>query len=296
MRNKNIIGTGVALITPFNEDLTIDYNSLGCLIEDLILNHIDYFVILGTTAETSNLSLEEQDEVIAYIQEIVNGRIPLVLGVGGNSTRDVVSRIDSLDFSSFEAILSVVPYYNKPTQNGLIAHYSAISEACPVDVILYNVPSRSSLNMEVDTIVMLAKKCSNIIGIKEASGDMSQCMSLLNLCPRDFMVISGDDKMTFPIMALGGAGVISVQAMYFPALFSQMINFIRMGNINEARECHFKLLESVDMFYIEGNPAGVKQSLFYKGVIKSNQLRLPLMKMSQANAEKFTLLLNRNDM
>jgi 4-hydroxy-tetrahydrodipicolinate synthase len=162
MRNKNIIGTGVALITPFNEDLTIDYNSLGCLIEDLILNHIDYFVILGTTAETSNLSLEEQDEVIAYIQEIVNGRIPLVLGVGGNSTRDVVSRIDSLDFSSFEAILSVVPYYNKPTQNGLIAHYSAISEACPVDVILYNVPSRSSLNMEVDTIVMLAKKYKDL--------------------------------------------------------------------------------------------------------------------------------------
>ena len=296
MRNKNIIGTGVALITPFNEDLTIDYDSLGFLIEDLILNHIDYFVILGTTAETSNLSLEEQDQVIAYIQKIVNERIPLVLGVGGNSTRDVIDRINSLNFSSIEAILSVVPYYNKPTQKGLIAHYSAISEACPVDVILYNVPSRSSLNMEVNTVVMLAKQYSNIIGIKEASGDLSQCMSLLNLCPRDFMVISGDDKMTFPIIALGGVGVISVQAMCFPALFSQMIHFIRIGNINKARECHFKLLESVDMFYIEGNPTGVKQSLFYKGLIKSNQLRLPLMKMSQANAQKFTLLLNRTDM
>ena len=294
MRNNKLIGTGVALITPFNEDFTIDFDSLGNLIDYLILNHIDYFVVLGTTAETSNLSPEEQTLIIKYVTKHVNQRVPIVLGVGGNNTIDILNRISHLDLKGIEAVLSVVPYYNKPTQEGLLIHYSKIAEALPIDLILYNVPSRSSLNIDVSTVVELANKYNNIIGIKEASGDMSQCMSLISSCPNDFMVISGDDKMTFLMMLLGGVGVISVQAMCFPNLFSQMVNYIKSSDIQSAKKCHYNLLKSVDMFYIEGNPTGIKESLFYKGLIKSNQLRLPLLKMSTKNSKKFASFLDNS--
>ncbi len=291
MRNKKLKGTGVALITPFLEDYRIDFQSLDNLIDSLI-DYVDYFVVLGTTAESSTLSIDEQYGVIEFISKKVQNRIPLVLGVGGNNTNYIINRIKELNLESFEAILSVVPYYNKPTQQGLIAHYSSIAEISPVDIILYNVPSRTSLNMSAESIGFLAHKYPNIIGVKDASGSIEGCMSLFHMCPDDFMIISGDDKMTFPILTLGGAGVISVQAMSFPLIFSKMVQYVFEGKLNEARKYHFKLLNSVDMFYIEGNPAGVKAALHIQGIISSNQVRLPLLKMSPNNAAKFKKFLN----
>ena len=290
MRNKKLIGTGIALITPFNNDYSIDFKSLENLIDNLI-ETVDYFVVMGTTAESSTLSLVEQNSIIEFISKKVENRIPLVLGVGGNNTLHIKNVINELNLDSFEAVLSVVPYYNKPTQQGLVAHYSSIAEISPVDIILYNVPSRTSLNMEANTVSFLANKYPNIIGVKEASGNIEGCMDLFDKCPDDFMIISGDDKMTFPILTLGGRGVISVQAMSFPRIFSKMVNHLLEGNVNEARKYHFKLLKSVDMFYVEGNPVGVKQALYMQGLISSNQVRLPLLKMSKNNANKFRKIL-----
>ena len=290
MRNKKLIGTGVALITPFNEDFTIDFNSLGVLIDHLIENKINYFVVMGTTAESATLSIEEQNKILKYIKEKTNNRVPIVFGLGGNDTNSILNRIHSLDFHGIEAVLSVCPYYNKPSQRGLLEHYSKISEVSPVDIILYNVPSRTALNIDVNTVVTLAERHSNIIGIKEASGNISQCMELILKCPSDFMIISGDDKMTFSIMSLGGVGVISVQAMAFPLLFSSMVKLILEKKIGEAKKCHYNLLKSVDMFYVDGNPPGVKQALKTIGICSSNQVRLPLVKMDSTNAKKISLL------
>ena len=260
MRNKKLIGTGVALVTPFKEDFSIDFDSLGNLINHLIDNGVDYMVVMGTTGESATLSLDEQQLIINYVKKIINNRVPIVVGMGGNNTNELVGRISSMDFSGIEAILSVSPYYNKPSQKGLLYHYSKISEASPVDIILYNVPSRTSLNINPETVVMLAEKHNNIIGIKEASGDIAQCMDLISSCPTDFMIISGDDKMTFPIMSLGGVGVISVQAMAIPAIFTQMVQALLDKNISLAQLHHYELLKSVDLFYIDGNPSGIKET------------------------------------
>ena len=291
MRNNNLRGTGVALITPFNEDFSIDFDSLGNLINHLIENNIDYFVVMGTTGESATLSLNEQDEVLDYVKKIVNNRVPLVLGVGGNNTQQVLDRISGLDFSDIDAILSVCPYYNKPSQQGLFAHYASIAEKSPVDIILYNVPSRTSLNINTETVVSLAEKYPNIIGIKEASGDISQCMDLISQSPDDFMIISGDDKMTFPIMSLGGVGVISVQAMAFPSTFSTMVNLILNKDVYAAQQYHYNLLKSVDLFYIDGNPPGVKEALYFLKICNSNQVRLPLVKMNRDNANRLNILI-----
>ena len=239
---------------------------------------------MGTTGESATLSLNEQNLIIAHAKKIINNRVPIVVGVGGNNTAEVVNRIGSMDFSGIEAILSVSPYYNKPSQKGLLYHYSMISEASPVDVILYNVPSRTSSNIEVKTVSELAEKHDNIIGIKEASGDISQCMDLVSSCPDGFMIISGDDKMTFPIMSLGGVGVISVQAMAIPQIFTNMVRALLDQNMLLAQSYHYELLKSVDLFYIDGNPSGIKEALYNIGICQSNQVRPPLVKMSRENA------------
>ncbi len=286
MRNKKLTGTGVALITPFKEDCSIDFDSLSNLINYLIKNGVDYMVVMGTTGESATLSLAEQNLIITHAKKIINNRVPIVVGVGGNNTAEVVNRIGSMDFSGIEAVLSVSPYYNKPSQKGLLYHYSKISEASPVDIILYNVPSRTSSNIEVKTVSELAKKHDNIIGIKEASGDISQCMDLISSCPDDFMVISGDDKMTFPIMSLGGVGVISVQAMAIPQIFTNMVQALLDQNMLLAQSYHYELLKSVDLFYIDGNPSGIKEALYSIGICQSNQVRPPLVKMSREHAAR----------
>tara|TARA_B100000427_G_scaffold210953_1_gene175902 strand:- start:310 stop:1206 length:897 start_codon:yes stop_codon:yes gene_type:complete len=293
MRNEKLTGTGVALITPFKEDCSIDFESLGNLINHLIENGVDYMVVMGTTGESVTLSLAEQNLIIAHAKKIINNRVPIVVGIGGNNTAEVVNRIDSMDFSGIEAILSVSPYYNKPSQKGLLSHYSMISEASPVDVILYNVPSRTSSNIEVKTVSELAEKHDNIIGIKEASGDIAQCMDLVSSCPDGFMIISGDDKMTFPIMSLGGVGVISVQAMAIPQIFTNMVQALLDQNMLLAQSYHYELLKSVDLFYIDGNPSGIKEALYNIGICQSNQVRPPLVKMSRENAARLNDLVKK---
>ncbi|MBF26148.1 MAG: 4-hydroxy-tetrahydrodipicolinate synthase [Flavobacteriales bacterium] len=292
MRNNKLIGTGVALVTPFNEDYTIDFPSLKRLIENLLENNIDYFVVMGTTAESATLSLQEQDQVIYFVNQIVKNKIPIVIGVGGNNTMDVIARIKNLDLSNVEAILCVSPYYNKPSQEGLVFHYEKIAEVSPVDIIMYNVPSRTAVNIEVNTVEYLSNKYSNIIAIKEASGNIAQCMDLITKCPDDFMIISGDDKMTLPIILLGGVGVISVQAMVFPLTFSDMVTSALNDNFNNASKQHYKLLKSVDLLYVDGNPSGIKEALSFLKICNSNQVRLPLVKMKKENAEALHNCLN----
>ena len=291
MRNNKLLGTGVALITPFKEDYTVDYQSLERLIRYLIEKGINYLVVMGTTAESATLNYDEQNEILSFVKKIVNNRLPLVFGLGSNNTAQLVNRINNISFEGIEAILSVAPYYNKPNQKGVFSHYDIIAKNTPVDIIIYNVPSRTAINIEPETVEKLAIKHKNIIGIKEASGDINNCMNLVSRCPDDFMIISGDDKMTYPIMSLGGIGVISVQAMAFPKLFTTMVNACLQSNYDIAKKQHYELLKSVDLFYIDGNPAGIKEALFFKNICNSNQVRLPLVKMDKKNAKKMHLLL-----
>jgi len=292
MRNNKLIGTGVALVTPFDDNYNIDFNSLEKIIENSIKNGIKYFVVLGTTGESVTLSIDEQDEILNFVIKIVNGRKPIVLGLGGNNTNFILNRLEKINFNNITAILSVSPYYNKPSQEGLFQHYSEIAKKCPVDIILYNVPGRTSSNINPQTIEKLACTHKNIIGVKEASGDIAQCMEIKQKLPNDFLLISGDDKMTFPIMMLGGHGVISVQAMAFPKIFSSMVDFALKENIKMAQKLHFRLLKSVDMFYIEGNPSGIKQALYFLGLSFTNQLRPPLLKMSKKNSDLLNNLIS----
>ena len=291
MRNNKLLGTGVALITPFKEDYTIDYQSLERLIEYLIEKEINYLVVMGTTAESATLNYDEQNEILSFVKKIVNNRLPLVFGVGSNNTAQLVNRIDNMNFEGIEAILSVAPYYNKPNQTGIFNHYDIVAKNTPVDIIIYNVPSRTAIHIEPDTVEKLALKHKNIIGIKEASGDINNCMDLISRCPDDFMIISGDDKMTYPIMSLGGVGVISVQAMAFPKLFTTMVDACLQSEYDVAKKKHYELLKSVDLFYIDGNPTGIKEALFFKNICNSSQVRLPLVKMDTDNAKKMHLLL-----
>ena len=291
MRNNKLLGTGVALITPFKEDYTIDYQSLERLIDYLIEKEINYLVVMGTTAESATLNYDEQNEILSFVKKIVNNRLPLVFGVGSNNTAQLVNRIDNMNFEGIEAILSVAPYYNKPNQTGIFNHYDIVAKNTPVDIIIYNVPSRTAINIEPDTVEKLALKHKNIIGIKEASGDINNCMDLISRCPDDFMIISGDDKMTYPIMSLGGVGVISVQAMAFPKLFTTMVDACLQSEYDVAKKKHYELLKSVDLFYIDGNPTGIKEALFFKNICNSSQVRLPLVKMDADNAKKMHLLL-----
>ena len=285
-------GTGVAIITPFNSDLSIDYKSLEKQIEHLISNNINYLVVLGTTGESVTQSESEKDELVRFIKEKVNKRVPIVLGMGSNNTQALVEKIKKTDFSGIDAILSVAPYYNKPTQEGLYQHFKAISEASPLPIILYNVPGRTSSNLSAKTTLRLAHDFKNIVAVKEASGDFSQVMYILKDKPEDFAVISGEDALTLPLISAGVSGVISVVANALPKEFSEMVQLALNDNFTEAKKIHYKLLEFIDTLFVEGNPAGVKEALSIKGITK-NHLRLPLVPVSKETHQKLKDLLSK---
>ena len=282
---------GVALITPFKEDESVDYEALGRLVDYQVQNGTDYLVVLGTTAETPTLTEEEKRNIINLVVSHVRGRIPIVLGVGGNCTRNVVEQLKHGDFTGIDAILSVVPYYNKPSQEGIYQHYKAIAEASPVPVILYNVPGRTGVNMAPETCLRLARDFENIIGVKEASGNISQMDEIIKNKPRDFMVISGDDGITFPLITLGAVGVISVIGNAFPREFSRMVRLALNGDYEKALQIHHRFTELFSLLFVDGNPAGVKCLLNAMGFIE-NELRLPLVPTRITTYEKIRNVLN----
>ena len=277
---KELIGTGTALITPFNNDHSIDFDALSRIIEQQIAGGTNYFVMLGTTGESATLSNEEKIAVVSHIKKVNAGRLPLVLGVGGNNTSDVVEQLKSLNTDGLTAILSVSPYYNKPNQQGIIYHYTEVANASPLPIILYNVPGRTGSNMTASTQLELAKH-PNIVATKEASGNMEQVMSILKDKPADFLVISGDDALTFPILACGGSGVISVINHIFPRTFSGMVKSALQGDIIAARASHERVLESSIAIFADGSPGGIKTMLHEKQLC-GTAVRPPLW---QVNAQ-----------
>ena len=283
---------GVALITPFNEDGTIDFPALARLIEYQIQNGIDYLVALGTTAETPTLTEDENARVRAFIIEKVNGRVPIVLGLGGNNTNAIVENLKTQNFDGIDAILSVVPYYNKPSQEGIYQHYKAIASATKLPVILYNVPGRTGVNMTAETTLRLARDFDNIVAIKEASGNITQMDDIIKNKPSDFMVISGDDGITFPLITLGAVGVISVIGNAFPREFSRMVRLALNGDYASALTIHHRFTELFSLLFIDGNPAGVKCLLHAMGYIQ-NQLRLPLVPTRITTYEKIRDVLQK---
>ncbi|CAI8908957.1 4-hydroxy-tetrahydrodipicolinate synthase [Chryseobacterium sp. IT-36CA2] len=272
-------GVGVALVTPFNEDLSVDFDSLTKLVEYNIENGTNYLVVLGTTAEAATLSAGEKKQVIEHIIKVNNKRLPLVLGIGGNDTLDVKKQIEEADLSAFEAVLSVSPYYNKPNQEGLYQHYKALASTGK-NIIIYNVPSRTGQNVEADTTLRLAKEFPNLFLIKEASPNILQYFDILRKKPEGFSLVSGDDEYTLPVTLAGGDGVISVIGQAYPKEFSTMVQLAFEGKVKEAYEIHNKLVDITRMIFAEGNPCGIKVILAEKGIIK-NFLRLPLVKASE---------------
>lgn len=272
----SLIGTGVALVTPFKKDFSVDVNALKAIVNFQIDNGIDYLVVLGTTAESATLSKIEKELIIRTVVDANKGRLPLVLGVGSNNTQEVVQELKSGNFSDFVALLSVSPYYNKPTQEGIYQHFKAISEASPLPIILYNVPGRTASNMLPSTIIKLATDFKNIIAVKEAAGDIVQAMKLIKDKPKDFLVISGDDMITLPMILAGGSGVISVIAEGFPKQFSEMVHLGLNKRVEEAYKLHYLLMDCIDLIFEQGNPAGIKE-VFYSLGLSENTVRLPLV-------------------
>lgn len=277
---QSLIGTGVALVTPFKKDFSVDTEALAKITNYVIEGGVEYLVILGTTAESATLNAEEKEVVIETIVAANNGRVPMVLGVGGNNTAEVVSELKTKDLSRFTAILSVSPYYNKPTQEGIYQHFKAVSEASPISIIVYNVPGRTASNMLPSTVVRLANDFKNIIGIKEAAGDIVQAMKLIQTKPEGFLVISGDDMITLPMVLAGGAGVISVIGEGFPKEFSEMVRLGLNKKAVEAYKIHYKLADSIDMIFEQGNPAGIKEVFKHLG-LSENTVRLPLVTVDE---------------
>ena len=292
MINNKLTGMGVALITPFKTDESIDFDALARIVEHQIKNGTDYLVVCGTTAETPTLTEKEKDEVTRFVINCVAGRLPIVLGVGGNNTKAVVEKLKNFEYNGVDAILSVTPYYNKPSQEGLYQHYSAIAKASPLPVILYNVPGRTGVNMLPTTTLRLANEFKNICAIKEASGNFSQIDEIIKNKPADFMVISGDDGITFPLITLGAVGVISVIGNAFPREFSRMVRLALDGDYNSARTIHYRFTELIELLFVEGNPAGVKSMLAVMGFI-GNKLRLPLVPNTIMTYEKIRHVLNQ---
>ena len=290
-QNK-FIGTGVAITTPFKADLSIDFPSLEKHLEHLISNGINYLIVLGTTGEAVTLFDSEKEELINFIKEKVNKRIPIVLGVGGNNTQAVLNKINETDFNGIDAILSVSPYYNKPTQEGIYQHFKAIAETSPVPVILYNVPERTSSNINAETTLRLAHDFKNIVAIKEASGDLSQAMYIIKDKPKDFIVLSGEDKLCLPLMAIGVSGVISVVANAYPKEYSSMVQLALQNNFKDAEKIQYQLLELIDYLFIEGNPAGVKEALSVMGIIEKT-VRLPLVSVGKKTSLKIKELVDQ---
>jgi 4-hydroxy-tetrahydrodipicolinate synthase len=273
---QKFVGMGVALVTPFTEDLQVDYAALRKLVSYNIDNGTDYLVINGTTAESATITAEEKEQIIAVIAEENNGRLPLVLGVGGNNTQQVVAELKRLDLSAIDGILSVAPYYSKPTQEGFYQHFKAVSEASPKPVIVYNVPGRTAKNMEPQTTLRLAADFDNIVGVKEAGNNQQQYYALLKDAPEDFLIISGDDDLALGAVLGGGAGVISVIGQGFPKEFSTMIRLGLEGKNKEAFELHYRLMDIVSMIFEENNPAGIKSVLKHLD-ITTDKVRLPLV-------------------
>lgn len=283
-------GLGVALITPFKENKEIDYSALDRMIEHLIDSDVDYIVVLGTTGETATLTPDERTKIRRHVVDKVNGRLPLVIGMGGNCTSSLVEEIKNADHSGYSAILSVAPFYNKPSQEGLFRHFSMIAEASPLPVILYNVPGRTGVNISAATTLRLANKYHNIIAIKEASGNFKQIEEIIHNRPEGFEVISGDDALTYPLLSLGAEGVISVVGNAFPKEFGRMVRLCLEGRFNEALPIHHKFSRLYDELFVDGNPAGVKSLLHDMGFIE-NELRLPLVPTRIETSEELRKIL-----
>ena len=276
MNTNKFTGTGVAIITPFRKDFSLDLESLENIINFNIKNGVNYFVVLGTTAETATLNKEEKELIISTVKKVNNNRVPLILGIGGNHTAEVVNELKTRDFKGFDAILSVSPYYNKPTQEGIYQHFKAIAQTSPLPILLYNVPGRTSSNMLPSTVIRLANDFDTIIGIKEAAGDIVQAMKLIQNTPKDFLIISGDDMITLPMVLAGAKGVISVIAQGFPKLFSNMVELGLNRNVDDAYTLHYQIADAIDMIFEQGNPAGIKEVFKILGICE-NYVRLPLV-------------------
>ncbi|MDR0368580.1 MAG: 4-hydroxy-tetrahydrodipicolinate synthase [Bacteroidales bacterium] len=289
--NKLFSGTGVAMVTPFKEDFSIDFGKIGALVDYLIANRVDYIVALGTTAETPTLSFAERKKILDTIVESVNNRVAVVAGIGCNNPVEVKEQIELFDLSKISAVLSVAPYYNRPQQRGLVAHYKAVAQACSLPVIVYNVPARTGVNIEAATTLQIAKEVPNVIGVKEASGNMAQIMDIIHRKPDGFLVISGDDAITLPLLACGVDGVISVVANAFPQEFSTMVRLALQGDFALARAIHYQLLDCANACFADGSPAGVKAFLHAKGLI-DDYVRLPLVQVNEQTKQKINSLLN----
>jgi 4-hydroxy-tetrahydrodipicolinate synthase len=282
---QSLIGTGVALITPFRKDLSIDIEALQRIVNFSIDGGVDYLVAMGTTAENATLTEDEKNLVIQTIIQTNNGRLPLVLGMGSNNTKELVEELKQTDLSPFVAILSISPYYNKPVQEGIYQHFKAVAEASPLPIILYNVPSRTGVNMLPSTVLRLANDFKNIVAVKEAAGDMLQALQLLKDKPKDFLVLSGDDMIALPMILAGGSGVISVIGQGFPNEFCEMIRLGLNRNVDEAFKIHYQLSDSINMIFEQGNPAGIKKVLESLG-LSEKTVRLPLVHVDESLANR----------
>ena len=289
---RKISGTGVALVTPFKSDLSIDFEALTSLVNHCVDGNIDFLVVMGTTGESVTLSLEEKNAALDCVKQANNNRLPIVLGIGGNNTDYIIQSFSSYNLDGVDAILSVSPAYNKPTQEGIYQHFKAISKSSPLPIILYNVPGRTSSNMTAETTLRLAFDFDNIIAVKEASGDMEQIMEIIAKKPIDFKVLSGDDAITLPIILMGGDGVISVLGQALPKDFSSMVKYGLEGDLKASKELHYKILSFVEPLFVEGNPAGIKTLLNLKGICKE-EVRLPLVKSSAKLKSVFEKELNK---
>jgi 4-hydroxy-tetrahydrodipicolinate synthase len=290
MQYPNFDGTGVALVTPFKKDDNVDFRALSDVVEHVINNKVEYLVALGTTGETPVLSEEEQLSVLKHIIDVNKGRIPVVAGLGGNNTSALLEKIARWDLSGVDAILTASPHYSKPSQKGIHAHYMAVAEASPLPIIIYNVPSRTGSNMSAATILALACESEKFVGVKEASGDMNQIMTIAAKKPRHFNLISGDDALSLPMISLGGAGVISVIGNAFPRQFSEMVRLALDNKWEDARRIHYGLLEIIDQLFAEGSPSGIKAALNILNICE-NHVRLPLAPISRSTYIKLSDLI-----
>ena len=289
--NRDIFkGLGVALVTPFMENGAVDFAAVARIVDNLVEGGVDYILVLGTTGETPTLTTDERKALVRFVRERVAGRVHLMVGVGGNCTRDVVATLKSWDLSGYDAILSVNPYYNKPNQEGLYQHFKAIAEASPLPIMLYNIPGRTGVNMNPETIARIAADCNNVIGVKEASGDLAQMERVKAATPSDFLLISGDDGLTVEVIKRGGVGVISVLANAYPAETAEVVKLALNGNIAEAEQKLAALDAIVSSLFEEGNPVGIKTALYLKGVC-TNTMRLPLVPGSATLQDKMKNLI-----
>lgn len=278
---KKFRGTGVAIVTPFKNDSSIDFAALERVVNHVITGGVNYVVVLGTTGESVTLTKDEKKAIVSYVVEVTDSRVPIIVGIGGNNTQEVINQVRHSNLTGIDGILSVAPYYNKPNQRGLFQHFKEIATCSPVPVILYNVPGRTCSNITSETCLELAHECENIVAVKEASGDLAQIMKIIKGKPDNFLVISGDDMMTIPIIASGGSGVISVLANAFPAATSELVGHALKSNFKSAREIQMRYLEMIDLLFVDGNPAGVKAMLHIMNICQNN-LRLPLVQVNRA--------------